>query len=478
MKKYTKIIATIGPRTASPRGIKGLYEAGMDIARLNGSHNSLEWHKNIINMIRTMYPMVPILLDIPGKKIRTENLLFEPKFNVNDSIILTCDDQYRGKDKVPITNKTLYKFLSKGQKILADDGTLSFEVNKVIKKDIYCKCKTKGKLRSKKGINIPNVKIKQKLVTSKDVRFIEFAKKLGVDFIGISFVESKKHVEAIKKIIISENPKIISKIENTDGLKNMEEIISVSDGIMIDRGDLSVETDLDTIAISQKKIINTANNYSKPVIVATEMLHTMIDNSFPTKAEVTDISNSVIDGCSATMLSGETAIGKFPEKSVKKMQEISMVSSLHVRNQFSEKHKTSQKDSIKNHMAKVVANLCNNTPISKVVAVTKSGFAARVLSMQKIKQPIIAVSDNKNNARTFNFFPGTQGIYLDISFSKKSTDHIILSLRELWKKGYLLNKDLVIVIALSYPKSGNRFNHIQLHYIKDLVKTLDWKKTN
>ena len=196
---------------------------------------------------------------------------------------------------------------------------------------------------------------------------------------------------------------------------------------MIDRGDLSVETDLDSIAISQKEIISKANLYFKPVIVATEMLHSMIDNPFPTKAEVTDISNSVLDGCSATMLSGETAIGSFPEKSVKKMKEISFVSSQHIRTKQVSKRINSEKSLIRDHMAKAVAHLCKNTHITKVVAITKSGFAARSLSLLQISQPIIAVSDNLENARTFNLFPGTKGIFLDISFSKKYGPYYFMS---------------------------------------------------
>ena len=153
--KFTKIVATIGPETCTPAGLNNLCKAGMDIARLNGSHNSLEWHKKIINKIREQLPMVPILLDIPGKKIRTENLKVEPSFNAGDKIILTCDDNYTEDQKVPITNKKLYLYLKRGAKILADDGTLSFKVDKVIKKDIHCICLNKGKLRSKKGINVP-----------------------------------------------------------------------------------------------------------------------------------------------------------------------------------------------------------------------------------------------------------------------------------------------------------------------------------
>ena len=474
--KFTKIVATIGPPTSSHKRINSLYKAGMDIARLNGSHNSLEWHEKTIKTIRKQIPMVPILLDIPGKKIRTENLQIEPSFNANDIIVLTCDESYQGNNKIPLTNKKLHLFVKKGVKILADDGTLSFIVQKVIKKDIYCLCLNKGKLRSKKGINVPNIFLKQELLTNRDKKFLDFAKRVGVDFIGISFVESKKHVEKIKKYLDSEFPKIVAKIENKEGLKNKDQIISSSDAIMIDRGDLSVETDLDTIAISQKEIINQAKFHSKPVIVATEMLHSMIENPFPTKAEVTDISNSVLDGCSATMLSGETAVGKYPEDSIKKMKEISFVSSLHIRKKQIFQIKKSNKDLIKNYMAQAVAHLCKNTPITKVVAITKSGFAARALSLLQISQPIIAVSDNVENARTFNLFPGTKGVFVDIAFSKKNTDHIILCLKRLWKINILNVNDIVVVIGLSYPKSGNRFNHIQLHSINDLIDILGWKK--
>ncbi len=474
--KFTKIVATIGPETASTIKLKSLFKAGMDIARLNGSHNSLDWHREVIKRIRKNLPMLPILLDIPGKKIRTENLKEEPSFNANDKIILTCDENYKGIDKVPITNKKLHLYIKKGVKILADDGTLSFMVIKVNKKDIHCLCLNKGKLRSKKGINVPNILIKQELLSSKDKKFLDFSKSVGVDFVGISFVESKKHIEKIKNYLKSDSPKIIAKIENKEGLKNKDQVISACDAIMIDRGDLSVETDLDSIAISQKEIISKANHYCKPVIVATEMLHSMIDNPFPTKAEVTDISNSVLDGCSATMLSGETAIGKFPEESVKKMKEISIVSSEHIRNKQIGNNLISNKNLIKNQMAQAVAHLCKNTAITKVVAITKTGFAARSLSLLQISQPIIAVSDNLKHARTFNLFPGTSGVFLDIAFSKKNIDHIILCLKRLWQNNILNSKDLVAVIGLSYPKSGNRFNHIQLHLINDLVEIFSWKK--
>ena len=170
--EYTKIVATIGPLTSSPDKLKSLFKAGMDIARLNGSHNSFDWHKKTISTIRKQLPMVPILMDIPGKKIRTENLEFEPSFKVNDTIILTCEQHYKGRKKIPLTNKKLYLYVKKGERIIADDGTLSFTVDRVVKIDIYCLCLNKGKLRSKKGINVPNIAFKQELLTKKDKNFL------------------------------------------------------------------------------------------------------------------------------------------------------------------------------------------------------------------------------------------------------------------------------------------------------------------
>ena len=211
---------------------------------------------------------------------------------------------------------------------------LNFLVIKIVKHDIYLKAENSGQLKSSKGINIPHVNIGGKLITERDKAMIKFAKEEEVDFIGVSFVESAKHINLIRKLVDNETPKIVAKVENQKGIDNLDDIINAADVIMIDRGDLSTETNIETLGINQKKIIKASNKLSKPVIVATEMLDNMISNPHPTKAEVLDISNSILDGATATMLSGETAVGKFPIDSIKVMSKISdvMINNQHIKN--------------------------------------------------------------------------------------------------------------------------------------------------
>ena len=273
-------------------------------------------------MIKKTLPSCPILLDIPGKKIRTAKLKYEPNFKIDDILILTTEIGHTGKKKISLTNLQLHLFLKKGDIVFADDGTLKFTVVKVIKKDIYIKAHVAGCLRSSKGINVPHVNISGNLVTSRDKKMIDFAKKNKVDFIGLSFIESESHLKKIRNLIKGDIPKLVAKVENQKGLDNLVNIIINSDCIMIDRGDLSTETSIETLALNQKKIIKTCLDNSVPVIVATELLDNMIENPYPTKAEVLDIFNSVSDGATATMLSGETAVGKFPISAIKVMNKI------------------------------------------------------------------------------------------------------------------------------------------------------------
>ena len=467
----TKIVATIGPKSANSKTLKMMYKAGMSLARLNGSHNSLDWHSNTIKLIRRVLPNFPILLDIPGKKIRTAILKHEPNFSISDEIILTTTRGYYGKDKVSITNNLLHKYISKNDIVLADDGTLKFTVTRVIGKDIYLKALTKGVLKSSKGINVPHITIGGALITKRDIKMINFAKSNEVDFIGISFVESAKHIKKIRSLINSHSPYIVAKIENQKGLENLEEIIDATDAIMIDRGDLSTETDIESLALNQKHIIKKAKINSTPVIVATEMLDNMIKNPFPTKAEVLDISNSILDGASATMLSGETAVGDFPVESIKVMSNIS--SALMKRN-INEYEKFDQHAS---SMAtgKAITTLCSLLPITKVIVITMSGHAARIVSSQNLSQPIIAVSNDKKVSRSLNLLAGVTGIFYGTKFYKDSLDHIPKCLFYLWKNKEILSNDMILLTALGFPGSGQRMNIIQTHSVKGLKKLFSWK---
>ena len=469
INKKIKVIATIGPKTANKKILEILYSSGMSVARLNGSHNTLEWHSKTIALIKKTLPDVPILLDIPGRKIRTANLKQEPKFKVSDEIILTTEIGHDGKNKVSLNNQSLHKYLKPNDVVLADDGTLNFKVIKIIGKDIYCKANVGGILRSAKGINVPHVVLGGKLVTDRDKQMIQFAIEHEVDFLGISFVESKKHISSIKKLIKSNWPKIVSKVENQGGLDNLEEIAKETDVIMIDRGDLSNETNLESVAIFQKRIIKVATQYATPVIVATEMLHTMLDNPFPTKAEVADISNAVLDGASAVMLSGETAIGKYPQEAVRIMSNISET----VMNSSIER-KNSSLTSIPEALGKAILGICNSLPITKVVVLTVTGYAAKIVSAQKIRQPILAVSNNLFNARSFNLLSGTKGIYINIKFRRNSLDHVADCLKYLWIKNEIVDSDLILVTTVGYPYSGQRMNMIQTHSVKNIKELFGW----
>ncbi|MBT4039752.1 MAG: pyruvate kinase [Rhodospirillales bacterium] len=473
---HTKIVATIGPASNSPEMLRDLAKAGMSIARLNGSHNSLDWHRETITLIRRELPDLPILMDIPGRKIRTTDLPTEPKFGIGGNIILTTNRDADDEGKCPVNYEFLHEDISVGATIMADDGTLRFTVTAIEGQDIHCRTETAGKLRSRKGINVPGITLRTPLVTDRDREMMGFLTENEVDFVGISFVESAKHVDAIRALRTREWPRIVSKIENRGGLDRMEEIIRATDAVMIDRGDLSVETNLESLALFQKEILSTAREFSKPVIVATEMLHTMIENPFPTKAEVSDITNAVIDGAAATMLSGETAVGNNPVAAVQTMRNIAEVTSdyIHQGGIYTVDDVESGTVDWQQPMAQAVALLSSQLPISKIVAVTRLGYAAQVVSAQGISQPIIAVSDDRNAARSFNLFPGTTGVFLDIAFQRDSADHIVGCLHGLWDQGHVSKDDVVLVIALAYPRSGNRMNHLQIHRIGDLAETLAW----
>lgn len=467
-----KIVATIGPATATADALRQLRDAGMDVARLNGSHSDLAWHADTIALLRATVPDVPILLDIPGRKIRTKRLAHEPSFSAGDTIILTTDASHDGRLKVPVTRDTLHEVLTAGNKILADDGTLRFTVTAVEGRDIICRAENSGTLRSAKGINVPGFSFGSQGMTERDSAMIAFANQHGVDFVGISFVENKRHVEEVRALTGASGPRVLSKVENLGAMANLAEVIESSDAVMIDRGDLSVETSLETVALFQKQILKKAQESGTPVIVATEMLHSMIENPFPTKAEVGDITNAVLDGATALMLSGETAVGKFPIAAVALMRRVADTV-----------WESNQSDldgagpvRVPQAVGEAIAMLCRRLPVTKIVAITVSGYAAKMVAACRPRQPILAVTNDQARVRSLNLMYGTQAIYLPIQFSRTSTDHIAECLKALWLQGHLVDDDLVLVTSVGYPKSGTRMNLIQTHAVNDLKDSLGWKR--
>ncbi|MHC4414059.1 MAG: pyruvate kinase [Planctomycetota bacterium] len=470
----TKIVATIGPRTNDADLIRKLVQAGMDVARLNGAHADLEWHSSTIDLIRRVAPDVPIILDLPGRKVRTNDLEREPNLNAGDVVIFTTSENPADERMIPVSGIDLQHTLAVGDVLRADDGTMSFTVVDIQDADVVCRAESPGTLRSRKGISLPS-SVGTALLTAGDRRMIAFAKEKNVDFVGVSFVVSSEHVEAVRAITGAGGPGVIAKIESQDGLDHLEEIVEVADALLVDRGDLAIQTALESLVISQKHILKVAGAAAKPVIVATEMLHTMIENPFPTKAEVCDISNAVLDGASAVMLSGETAVGKYPVEAVSLMQRITAAAAAHEQVGF-DHQVNDRRRNIPPAITEALSLLSRRLPVTKIVAITIAGFAARMAAASRPRQPILAVSNNAEAARSFNLLPGTEGVYVDVPFSRTSTDHIAKCLEILWRQGKVAEDDLVLVTSLGYPKSGNRMNMIQTHTIADLCDALEWKE--
>jgi len=473
--RKTKIVATLGPATCTEAQIRELIAEGLDIVRLNGSHNTLAWHRGVIRRVRTISPLIPILLDIPGRKVRTGLLASDVPLKRGETLVFTTEADGVADGRIPVTYCDLHLDLRPGNIVLADDGTLKFQVIDVRGRDIVCRIENDGILRSSKGLNVPYVKLNGPVLADRDRRMLEFAKAEGVDFVGVSFVESAEHVAQVRALLEGSPIGIVSKIENKFGLDRLREIIVASDAVMIDRGDLTAETEIESLAIMQKRILREAQRHAKPVIVATEMLHTMIRHPHPTKAEVTDISAAVLDGASAIMLSGETAIGDFPAQAIALMNRVASL----VENAETlpdEAGSTLDDEAIPSAVGGAIHELCRKLPVTKVICLTASGFAPKMISKYRLKQPILAVTNSIEVGRKVSMSWGVQPLVLELKFSRRSSDHIIRTLRELYGREVISADDVIIVTAVKHPKTGNKMNTIEIYEVKDLIESQGWSR--
>jgi pyruvate kinase len=265
----------------------------------------------------------------------------------------------------------------------------------------------------------------------------------------------------------------VAKVETAAALEHLPSILRAAGGIMIDRGDLSAETSFEQVGILQKQILAEARRAACPVIVATEMLQTMIDFPVPTKAELCDITNAVLDGAAALMLSGETAVGKYPVEAVTTMRRVADAAHAHLQSTL-DRPAAEPGSSVPEAVGEAIAGICRRLGVTKIVAITKSGYAARMIAAHAPRQPIIAVSNDAEAARSFNLLRGTRGIHLDVEFPRTAMDHIPRCLELLWRRKEIQDDDLILVTAVGYPKSGNRMNVIQTHQVGDLRESLQW----
>ncbi|GAK02935.1 LOW QUALITY PROTEIN: pyruvate kinase [Geomicrobium sp. JCM 19037] len=413
--RKTKIVATIGPASEDKAMLKRLIEAGMNVARLNFSHGNHEEHENRILQIREaareVGKNVSILLDTKGPEIRTFNMEDDGiHLEKGTSIIVSGEEVLGTKERIGVTYPHLAKDVEPGNVILLDDGLIGLSVDAIEGKDVRATVMNNGLLKNKKGVNLPKVKVNLPGMTDKDAADIRFGIEQGVDFIAASFVRRASDVLEIRELLEAhgaEDTHIIPKIENEEGVENINEILEVSDGLMVARGDLGVEIPPEEVPLVQKQLIKKSNAMAKPVITATQMLDSMQRNPSPTRAEASDVANAIFDGTDAIMLSGETAAGDYPYEAVETMSNIatrteSALDYEALLTAVAEESRTTITNSISQAVSKTALALNS----SAILTATESGYTARLVSKYRPKAKIIAVTSDERVQRRLNLVWG------------------------------------------------------------------------
>ena len=455
--RKTKIVCTIGPASSSYEIIEQLIKKGMDVARLNFSHGNYHEHLQKIKYIRQaslkLGKSVAILQDLGGPKIRIGKIEKEPAFLKEDSSFILTNREVPGDAReVSITFPSLSQKMKKGDRIFLADGTLELRVKELTPTDIICQVVKGGKLNSHKGINIPDISMDISSLTEKDYQDILFGIKNKVDFIGLSFTRNNQDVLEVRKILKengAEEVFLIAKIEKKEAVDNLKDIIEASDGIMIARGDLGVEIPLENVPLVQKDIIRKCNLVGKPVITATQMLMSMVSGPRPTRAEVTDVANAILDGTDALMLSEETAVGNYPLEAVETMNRIALrteraIDYKRILSERSRSVKPTNPDAISHATCQVALNL----NAKAIVTFTFSGSTARMVSRYRPPVPIIGVSTQDSTVRRLAL---SWGIFPFKSDELENTDDMIEKSRKVALATGLVKKGDKIIITAGIP---------------------------
>jgi pyruvate kinase len=474
MKSKTKIIATIGPSSSSKDILREMVNS-IDLARLNFSFGDYNFHEQNINNIRELSSElnknIAILQDIQGPKIRVTKILnqeIDLKYE-HTLIILPEQNMISNPNEISISYPNLYQDVKPKDKILMADGSIELEVTKIEEKKIFCKVIQGGVLKEKKGLNVP-IKLNIPAITDKDERDIKFGLKQGIDYIALSFVRSPEDILHIRSLFnVSKEPElqpsIIAKIERPEAVENLEEIIKVSDGIMVARGDLGIELPYEKIPLIQKNILELCRDYSKPVIIATQMLFSMVHSIRPTRAEVADIFNAVMGGADALMLSDETAVGEHPIKVVNTFNKIITEAEKEVSPIYNPPTKKDQVLDTAHAVANAACELAEVVNAKAIVSFTKSGFTALLISKNRPKVDIVAITPEESVLRKMALYWGVLDSTLKPNV-KDADDIIKTSQKVVLDKGLAKSRDLIIITAgLPFAYTGIT-NLIKVHKIE------------
>jgi len=462
----TKIICTIGPAINSADMLVELSKAGMDVVRLNFSHGTYDEHLNNINNIKSASNIlgtpIPILMDLCGPKLRVGVIEDGTYLKEGDTIKITTENIIGNKNIISTNYENLTKDIKPGDMILIDDGLIKLKAIDVSDKIITCEVIYGGQLKSKKGINLPNVNLSIPSITEKDLKDIEFGLKNNVDFIALSFVRHHTDILKLKKIISDKGftKPIIAKIEKPEAINDIDAIIQESDMVMVARGDLGVEMNTEEVPLLQKMIIEKCNYYAKPVITATQMLESMVNNPRPTRAEASDVANAVLDGTDAVMLSAETSVGLYPLNAVKIMD--SIVRKIEGKRRPIKEFMIEQDEKLNliDRISKGACVLANDIKATAILVITKTGRTARYLSRYRPNTPIIAFTDNLDVLKQMNLVWGVKAERIP---GISDTDTTLNETKELAQKlGYIESGDTIVFVAGIPIKESNIINMIKI----------------
>jgi pyruvate kinase len=476
--RKTKIVCTIGPASESEEMLEKLMKAGMNVARLNFSHGDFDEHQARIDTIREVSARlgktVAILLDTKGPEIRTHNMKDGAiELEKGTEVIVSMTEVEGTPEKFSVTYDNLINDVDEGSYILLDDGLIELQVKQIDKEkgEVLCDVLNTGELKNKKGVNLPGVKVNLPGITDKDAEDIKFGIRQGVDFIAASFVRRPSDVLDIRKLLEAQNNtniSIIPKIENQEGIDNIQEILEVADGLMVARGDMGVEIPPESVPMVQKDLIRQCNKLGKPVITATQMLDSMQRNPRATRAEASDVANAIYDGTDAVMLSGETAAGSYPEEAVKTMRNIavSAEAAQDYKQLLSDRTKLVE-TSLVNAIGVSVAHTALNLSVKAIVAATESGSTARTISKYRPKSDIIAVTPSAETARQCAL---VWGVYPVVKQGRKTTDALLNNaVATAVETERVQNGDLIIITAGVPTGEKGTTNMMKLHLVGDEI---------
>ena len=468
-RNKTKIVATIGPASESSEMLQRLIRAGLNVARLNFSHGDLTHHAERIQRIRSAAKAVgrrvAIMADLPGPKIRIGKIEAEPiQLHAGDNFILTVEEILGTSERVSVNFKDLPSVVKSGDRLFLNDGLVQLMVERVAGREVYCKVSVGGELRSKKGLNLPGIALGISAFTNHDRACLEFALQQGVDAVSQSFVETGRDIEAVRAAAeaVGKQPFIVAKIERWDAIKHFDEILNATDGVMIARGDLGVEVPIEEMAILQKQLIARARVAGKPVITATQMLESMTVSRLPTRAEATDVANAILDGTDAVMLSGESAIGKYPEEAVAMLAKIAChtesqrppVCLADLRSRLRHGPPNTYADAI----SSIVETALKIVQCAAVFAPTRTGTTARMISRLNPLQWIVAPSRDPAVCQGLAFSYGVEPVQL-VEDSKSWRDFA-----ENWLEKHQISGHGALLVA--GPSMRNPEENYRIEFLK------------